>query len=289
MRRILSCSTLLLAATAMTVAVGAAQRPTFVTNQQVTLVMKNSERHAGTLVYHNDNNFNLLVNGQEQSYPIADVALVDMGAGDPPAAELNQLPTSNDPPELQRHMLVLRDGTLIHGKMYTIKQNAITFDTQEGQRRDFDLGNISRMYMTGTGARQVFASILSSPAATGTTGSVTPTPSGAIRVEGTQAWTDTGINVRRGQRIGFTTTGQVAFRGNEMVGPDGSPTENRQGLPVGSLGVGALIGRVGNGAPFPIGSNAQLIAMPAAGRLYLGINDTGTGDNSGAFMVTIVR
>jgi hypothetical protein len=29
--------------------------------------------------------------------------------------------------------------------------------------------------------------------------------------------------------------------------------------------------------------------MPAAGRLYLGVNDAGPSDNSGAFTVTVVR
>jgi hypothetical protein len=56
-----------------------------------------------------------------------------------------------------------------------------------------------------------------------------------------------------------------------------------------SIGVGGLIGRVGTGAPFAIGSNSQLISMPTNGRLYLGINDKSTGDNSGTFTVTIVR
>jgi hypothetical protein len=265
------------------------QRPTFVTHQQGTLVMKNADRHSGTLVYHNDDNFNLLVNGQEQSYPIADVALIDFGAGTPSAAELKQLPTSNNAPELERHMLVLRDGTVVHGKMYTIKENAITFDTQAGERRDFDLSTISRMYMSGPGGRQVFAAQLQSDQGDTAATAGQPPPSGAIVVDGSRAWTDAGITVRRGQRIGFSTTGEVSFRANERVGADGSATENRQGLPVPELGVGALIGRIGTGAPFAIGSNSQLKTMPAAGRLYLGINDTNTGDNAGAFTVTIVR
>jgi hypothetical protein len=141
--------------------------------------------------------------------------------------------------------------------------------------------------MSAAGARELFASqISSSPGAVGTSGQL---PSGAIQVDGNRDWTDAGITVRRGQRLGFSTSGQVAFRGNEQVGPDGSSSEARNGVPVQSVGVGGLIGRVGTGAPFPIGSNNQLIAMPANGRLYLGINDSSTGDNSGKFTVTIVR
>ena len=53
--------------------------------------------------------------------------------------------------------------------------------------------------------------------------------------------------------------------------------------------MGGLIGRVGTGAPFAIGSGSTPITMPAAGRLYLGVNDTNTSDNAGAFSVTVIR
>jgi PA-IL-like protein len=268
--------------------VEASQRPTFNTNKNATLIMKDGTRHSGTLVYHNDNDFNLIQNGQEKSYPIDQVAVVEFEGGTPNASELNNLSTSANPPELQRHMLTLNDGSTIKGKMHTITENAISFDNEQGQRQQYPLSNVKRMYMSAAGSRELFASQLSSSqGSTGTTGQ--QTPSGAIRVEGNRDWTDTGITVRRGQRIGFSTSGQVAFRGSEQVGPDGSPNEPRNGLAVQQVGVGGLIGRVGTGAPFAIGSNSQLIAMPANGRLYLGINDTGVGDNSGAFTVTIVR
>jgi hypothetical protein len=267
--------------------VEATQRPTFNTNKNATLLMKDGTRHSGTLVYHNDNDFNLIENGQEKSYPISQVAVVDFAGGTPNASELNKLPTSANPPELQRHMLTLNDGSTILGKMHTITENAISFDNEQGQRQQYPLSNVSRMYMSAAGARELFASqISSSQGAAGTSGQ---TPSGAIQVDGKRDWTDTGITVRRGQRLGFSSSGQVAFRGNEQVGPDGSPSEGRNGVPVQAVGVGGLIGRVGTSAPFPIGSNSQLIAMPANGRLYLGINDSSTGDNSGSFSVTIIR
>ena len=53
--------------------------------------------------------------------------------------------------------------------------------------------------------------------------------------------------------------------------------------------VGGLIGRVGSSGPFPIGSNAQPIVMPAAGRLMLGVNDNVWTDNSGYFSVVITK
>jgi hypothetical protein len=284
MRHVFRSAWLLTIMAAATMTVAAAQQPTFNTNKQVTLVMKNGDRHSGTLVYHNDANFNLIENGQEKAYPVEQMALVDFGSGDPTAAEINQLPASRDPAELQRHMLVLSDGTALKGKLYTIKENALTFDTENGQRRDFELSNIKRMYVSAPGARELWASKTNeSTGVAATTGSA-----GSISVEGSRGWTDTGITVRRGQRVSFNTTGQVAFRsGGDATGPDGNFNEDRTGTPVPAAGVGALIGRVGNGAPFPIGANKQGIAMPAAGRLFLGINDANTGDNSGNYSVVI--
>jgi len=57
-----------------------------------------------------------------------------------------------------------------------------------------------------------------------------------------------------------------------------------QGVPA-----GALIGRVGNGAPFAIGTNTAPITMPANGPLMLGINDDVLNDNSGSYSVNMSR
>jgi hypothetical protein len=52
---------------------------------------------------------------------------------------------------------------------------------------------------------------------------------------------------------------------------------------------GALVGRIGpNGQPFGIGSGVS-VPMPAAGQLFLGINDDGLDDNQGEFRVDITR
>jgi hypothetical protein len=48
---------------------------------------------------------------------------------------------------------------------------------------------------------------------------------------------------------------------------------------------GALIGRIGNGAPFAVGN--QTITAPASGVLFLGVNDDQHADNKGNFQVVI--
>jgi hypothetical protein len=116
-----------------------------------------------------------------------------------------------------------------------------------------------------------------------------------IAVNANQPWTDTGLTVNKGERISFISGGTIRIAPGtapELTAtPDGSPVANvsRANYPVPVMATGGLIGRVGNGAAFPIGSNQQPITMPAAGRLYLGINDDIVADNSGAFSVSIRR
>ncbi len=112
-----------------------------------------------------------------------------------------------------------------------------------------------------------------------------------VRVEANQPWTDTGINVNVGDRVVFGASGQIAFgkSNGQTSGPDGNPAERRATYPDPSVPVGALIGRIGNGAPFGIGMQRQPLPMPASGRLMLGVNDDERADNSGFYVVTITR
>ena len=76
---------------------------------------------------------------------------------------------------------------------------------------------------------------------------------------------------------------------NVGAGPDGNPElAKRLSYPVRTAAAGALIGRVGNSAPFAIGSRGEVV-MPADGLLSLGVNDDRFEDNSGWFTVRVIR
>lgn len=112
---------------------------------------------------------------------------------------------------------------------------------------------------------------------------------GSLRVRASAPWTNTRITVRRGQLVSFETVGNVFYSLDEgaLAGPDGTSSSRRNSrqFPVQEMGVCGLIGRVGNGPAFPIGSNSRPIVMPAYGPLWLGINDSEFNDNSGYFRV----
>jgi len=111
-----------------------------------------------------------------------------------------------------------------------------------------------------------------------------------VRVEANQ-WTNSGLNVKAGDLVTFRASGRINFGQGQTqnAGPEGNDSLKRAEYPVSGAPVGALIGRVGNSAPFLIGANAQPIRMPANGTLMLGVNDNEVGDNSGVFTVAIAR
>jgi hypothetical protein len=118
-----------------------------------------------------------------------------------------------------------------------------------------------------------------------------------ISVPGNSRGTDTGVDLRTGDNVTITATGNVtAGRRAGIVSPDGGRATGFGSIagtyPVPGIGVGALIGyiRLPNGQvtePFAIGSQRSFAAQ-ADGRLFLLINDDNYGDNSGNFDVRIV-
>ena len=88
----------------------------------------------------------------------------------------------------------------------------------------------------------------------------------------------------------LTVTGNIEFGRGMNTGPDGDKNmPARAGYPVRMMPVGGLIARVGNGAPFAIGSTGSPVTMPAGGRLVLGVNDDDYRDNPGGYDVNLYR
>jgi hypothetical protein len=109
---------------------------------------------------------------------------------------------------------------------------------------------------------------------------------------------DTGIDLRAGDQVTITATGNVtAGRRAGVVSPEGGRAGTGQifgasAYPVPTAGVGALIGYilVANGQasqPFYIGPQSTFTAS-TDGRLYLSVNDDNFSDNSGSFSVRII-
>ena len=236
-----------------------------------TLVLKSGERVGGNLTDMNAAGFIMQVNGQKRVVGANDVAVIEFTGGDANADVLARLRGG-------QQVVVLRNGQAIEGRLNDVggtRPLRITIGTASG----------SRNFMSSDVA-QIFLATPPGAGAVATAGSPVGASSG-VRVDANQAWVDGGINVSRGDRLAFTASGDIMVAPGVSTGVGGTSALSSRQYPVPNAMAGALIGKVGNSAPFLIGSDSQPIVMPADGRLMLGINDDGFGDNTGSFSVTI--
>jgi hypothetical protein len=242
--------------------------------ENATLLMRSGEKVSGQLIDMGGVGFTIRVNGQERQIPTNDVAVIDF-TGNPTDTDWSKIASG-------QQVVILRNGQTIDGSLYDISGAAplkITIRTSSGER-EFSSSEIGRI---------VLARPTNAVATSGSTGVVAG--GAGFAVPANQRWISTGLTVRRGETLTFNTTGQV------QLGPDSNDTASSAGSNSGRYApasplpralAGALIGRIGNGQPFAIG-NQTSVAMPAAGQLFLGINDDNVGDNQGEFRVEITR
>jgi hypothetical protein len=133
-----------------------------------------------------------------------------------------------------------------------------------------------------------------SPSAAPTPSATAPASTYTRAVPGSQEWTDTGITVQAGQQLTITASGEIyaaATSASESPAgisgctPAGTYPARSAQFPAPSLTCWSLIARIGGGAPFEVGSSAQLTAT--SGDLYLGINGDSFAGNSGSWSAAI--
>ena len=106
------------------------------------------------------------------------------------------------------------------------------------------------------------------------------------------AWTATGIFLRAGAVIDISAAGTVSMGGGRPpMPPEGKLPDcsGRGGFPAQQLPCWSLIGRVGEqGRIFYVGSGTTLL-VPTEGQLFLGVDDDQLDDNSGRWIVSVVK
>ena len=239
----------------------------------------------------------------------------DPNAPMPSAAEGSLIGAIGDDPNapiieigLNREFIADRDGRLYltaNRSNYTDARGAFTAQIRReinfnAQNRRNDTGEFDEsddLFGTGNNNPAPVRPRISSgnQTTTTTTGRTSAPIEKTIEVPGNSRGTDTGIDLRSGDTVTITATGNiVAGRRAGSVTPDGGNVgfgSIAGAYPVSGAGVGALIGyiRLTNGQitqPFLVGSQ-QTITAPVDGRLFLLINDDNYSDNSGSFQVRI--
>lgn len=244
--------------------------------ENATLTLRSGERVSGQLVDMGGSGFEVKVNGQSRQIPTNDVAVIDFSGGTMSDADWANVGDG-------QHVM-LKNGTTVNGQLFDIGGTTplrITVKTGSGDR-DFSSSEISRIILAKP------ATATATAAATSTL--TAPTGSG-ISVSPRQQWTSTGLTVKKGEVLSFNTTGEVQLSptAGDIAAPAGSKTGNRSTAgPMPNALAGALVGRIDNGQPFGIG-NLTTVSMPAAGQLFLGVNDDKLDDNQGEFRVDIQR
>jgi len=243
--------------------------------ENATLTLRSGERINAQLIDLGGVGFTIRVNGTERQIPANDLAAIDFTGGTVSDADWAKL---NDGQQL----LVLKNGDTVNGQLYDIGGTSplrLTFKTSTGER-DYSSNEVGRILL----ARPTTA--------VATTGQLAPATGSGVSVSPRQAWTSTGLTVRKGETITLHTTGEVQLSTDpsDIANAAGSKSGRRaSGSPLPTVFAGALIGKIGaNGQPFGIG-NAASVPMPAAGQLFLGVNDDGLDDNQGEYRVEITR
>jgi hypothetical protein len=244
--------------------------------QSATLTLRSGEQLNAQLMDLSGVGYTVSVNGQERQIPANDLAAIDFGGG-VSGSDWDQLSGGGQ-------VLMLKSGENISGQLTDIGGSSplrLTFRTPSGER-DFSSNDVARL-------------VMARPNNVGATnpGSNNTPPNNAqgVTVNSQQQWTPTGLTVRRGEWVTFSSSGEVKIGGDgdPTVGPNGMANNaTAPGAPVAGGAAGALVGRIGNGPAFLIG-NQNRVQMTAAGQLFLGVNDGHLPDNNGAFQVQVAR
>jgi hypothetical protein len=283
----------LLAAALLTIAVGSSVAAAA---DRVTLVLRSGEKITGELDGQTENRIYIRTTHADQpKVPIDQIAMIDVGgdAINPSADEMAQAAGS-------AHYLIPQSGAPYKGQFIRLegslgeadpKPPVIVFKKESGEESRIAVSQTRRLYLGNyTPPSTQSTSSTSGPASA-------PLSAGErlVTVMANADWVDTGVTVRQGQAVSFTSSGEVTLSADssDKATTGGSVTGRKAAsAPIPTAAAGALIGRVsgarGRGANSVVAIGDQkTVAMPAAGRLFLRVNDDHLADNSGQFEVRI--
>jgi hypothetical protein len=110
-----------------------------------------------------------------------------------------------------------------------------------------------------------------------------------VRADNTaNGWTDSGLMVRKGQRLRVTATGRVSLGQGRFSTPTGLPRVVDTEKLMRNEPTGELIAVIGddNDEFIAVGASREFFA-PRDGRLFLGVNEGNLDDNTGSYDVVV--
>ena len=266
--------------------------------EQVTIVRRNSERISGRFedwVRATDTIYVRVSQNDQRRLGLGDILVIAVNG------DANNLP-ANETQAAQgaEHILITTRGDVMTGRLVNIEggqgsaqpnePRSVTFRAGGAEQR-LRFSEVARIYL-GNYPRPTTAAPAPAPAPVPAPAApTTAVPEGSVRVLANQQWTATNMMIRRGDRVLFTPEGEIQLSGeaDDKASASGSlKGRTVANSPMPEVLAGALIGRIGNGAPFAIGNQSVPLPMPGDGPLWLGINDDQVSDNAGALVVRVI-
>ena len=272
--------------------------------QSATVVMRNGDRVRAEVI-DMGRNFTLNVNGATRQVPIGDIVLIDF-AGDGRNVTWEEVSKVN---AANGGYVIMRNGEQFNASLQDFTGKPLIAVFSNGRKSN--IGDIARIYLGSVANVAGFPT--QPPQATVAPNEMPETPAGfrgrgrgrgrgtlnnsdapanarTVVVPSNVQWTNTGFNVSRGQYLRFEPSGEIrlSMNGDDMGRPAGAMSGRKApNATIPTIPVGALIARIGNGDPFPIGDVTTAFDMPDSGRLFLGVNDDHVQDNSGNYVVRV--
>jgi hypothetical protein len=187
--------------------------------------------------------------------------------------------------------LVMRNGNRISGRLVGLRDGVFEFEEERGQRRRVirvEQVDVRTIELDQDGPGPFDRGDRGDHDNDQSQGRPRGLREREVNVSARNQWTDAGVQIRNGQTIYFEASGRIRWGSNRQDGPDGENNSPRNpNRPIPSRPAAALIGRVGDDAPFFIGSETEGVRVRGSGTLFLGVNDETFEDNSGSFRVTV--
>ena len=201
----------------------------------------------------------------------------------------------------------LKDGSVLHGQVVGFKDQQFTILLGSGARGRKSritvyMEDVESIEFDSTGAGNTSEDTSNTqpsnnqPSYTPPNTTTNPNSSPTffqinVRVRGDNAnngWTNSGLVVRRGQRLRITASGRVSLGNNRVATPDGLPNIPDRDKLMRNQPTGGLIAVIGDdNDDFVFVGRSRDFVVQRDGVLFLGVNEGNLSDNSGAFEVVI--
>jgi len=210
-----------------------------------------------------------------------------------PGASLQERSEAREP-----HTVRLRNGSVLRGRVVRFENGEFTVLLEGTQSRAIiHVADVESIDFGGDEARRESPRAPEAPPSARPAPEPTTAPTPAVElpyyvertvvVPADREWTDTGIDLVKGQKFRVAVSGRVRISPTQEVGPEGIEQPDSEKL-MRHHPSGAVIAVIGddNDEFIFIGPAAEIVAH-RSGRLFLMVNDGSPEDNSGEFRVRI--